>query len=89
MYSNTEEEQKHETEVSEEVAQANREKAKMHYVRDDLDDIDDNDVGEKKRLAFLDFLLELTRNGSSFSEEEVKEEVNTIMFEVTDNRLLN
>lgn len=25
----------------------------MHYVRDDLDDIDENDIGEKKRFAFL------------------------------------
>ncbi|KAL0121800.1 hypothetical protein PUN28_006928 [Cardiocondyla obscurior] len=52
----------------------------MHYVRDDLDDIDENDVGEKKRLAFLEMMLELKKNGQ-MTDEEVWEEVNTIMFE--------
>ncbi|XP_043483196.1 cytochrome P450 4g15-like [Leptopilina heterotoma] len=54
----------------------------LHYVRDDLDEIDENDVGEKKRLAFLDCLLEVSRgDGPKLSEAEVEEEVNTIMFE--------
>lgn len=53
----------------------------MHYVRDDLDDIDENDIGEKKRLAFLEMMLELKRNGQ-MTDEEIWEEVNTIMFEV-------
>ncbi|XP_018046075.1 PREDICTED: cytochrome P450 4g15-like [Atta colombica] len=52
----------------------------MHYVRDDLDDIDENDVGEKKRLAFLEMMFELKRNGQ-MTDEEIWEEVNTIMFE--------
>lgn len=53
----------------------------MHYVRDDLDDIDENDVGERKRLAFLEMMLELKKNGQ-MTDEEIWEEVNTIMFEV-------
>ncbi|XP_012532560.1 cytochrome P450 4g15 [Monomorium pharaonis] len=53
---------------------------KMHYVRDDLDDIDENDVGDKKRLAFLDMMFELKKNGQ-MTDEEIWEEVNTIMFE--------
>lgn len=55
---------------------------KLHYVRDDLDDIDENDIGEKKRLAFLELLLEMKKNGGQMTDEEIWEEVNTIMFEV-------
>lgn len=55
---------------------------KLHYVRDDLDDIDENDIGEKKRLAFLEMMIEMKRNGGQMTDEEIKEEVNTIMFEV-------
>ncbi|XP_072753525.1 cytochrome P450 4g15-like [Anoplolepis gracilipes] len=54
---------------------------KLHYVRDDLDDIDENDIGEKKRLAFLEMLLDLKKNGGQMTDEEIREEVNTIMFE--------
>jgi cytochrome P450 family 4 len=53
---------------------------RMHYVRDDLDDIDENDVGEKKRLAFLEMMFEMKKNGQ-WTDEEIWEEVNTIMFE--------
>lgn len=55
---------------------------KMHYVKDDLDDIDENDIDEKKRLAFLEMMIEMKRNGGQMTDEEIKEEVNTIMFEV-------
>lgn len=50
-------------------------------LKDDLD-VDDNDVGEKKRLAFLDLLMEAGQNGTVLTEQEVKEQVDTIMFEV-------
>lgn len=55
---------------------------KMHYVRDDLDDIDENGIGEKKRFALLDLLLELSRNGAKLTDQEIRKEIDTIMFEV-------
>lgn len=48
-------------------------------LKDDLD-VDD-DVGEKKRQAFLDLLMEAGQNGVVLNEQEVKEQVDTIMFE--------
>lgn len=70
------------TDTSSTNARANTNYTKLHYVRDDLDDIDENDVGEKKRLAFLELLLEMKKNGGQMTDEEIWEEVNTIMFEV-------
>lgn len=49
-------------------------------LKDDLD-VEENDIGEKKRLAFLDLLLESAENGAVISDEEIKEQVDTIMFE--------
>ncbi|XP_078050340.1 cytochrome P450 4g15 [Augochlora pura] len=48
-------------------------------LKDDLD-VDD-DVGEKKRQAFLDLLMEAGQSGVVLNEQEVKEQVDTIMFE--------
>lgn len=51
-------------------------------LRDDLDDLDENDVGEKRRLAFLDLMLETAHYTNQISDEEIKNQVDTIMFEV-------
>lgn len=51
-------------------------------LKDDLDvDVEENDIGQKKRLAFLDLLLESAQNGALISDKEIKEQVDTIMFE--------
>ncbi|XP_063223601.1 cytochrome P450 4g15-like [Bacillus rossius redtenbacheri] len=46
-------------------------------LKDDLDD----DVGEKKRLPFLELLIDTNQNGGPISEKEIKNQVDTIMFE--------
>lgn len=48
-------------------------------LKDDLD-VDD-DIGEKKRQAFLDLLIESAENGVVLTDKEVREQVDTIMFE--------
>lgn len=52
-------------------------------LRDDLDENDENDIGEKRRLAFLDLMIESAKTAgtAAISDEEIKEEVDTIMFE--------
>ena len=50
-------------------------------LRDDLDEIDENDVGEKRRLAFLDLMIETAHFTKQLSDEEIKDQVDTIMFE--------
>ncbi|XP_055370803.1 cytochrome P450 4g1-like [Condylostylus longicornis] len=56
-------------------------KTEAKGLRDDLDDIDENDVGEKRRLAFLDLMIETAKGGANLTDDEIKDEVNTIMFE--------
>ncbi|GJQ75127.1 hypothetical protein Trydic_g9735 [Trypoxylus dichotomus] len=50
-------------------------------VGDDLDKNDGNDVGEKRHLAFLDTLIEALQQDQNLTEQEVRDQVSTIMFE--------
>ncbi|KAM8721038.1 hypothetical protein ACLKA7_006985 [Drosophila subpalustris] len=55
---------------------------KKEGLRDDLDDIDENDVGAKRRLALLDAMVEMAKNPEiEWNEKDIMDEVNTIMFE--------
>ncbi|KAI9589286.1 hypothetical protein GQX74_007455 [Glossina fuscipes] len=71
--------------VIEKVAAASGKKTineKKEGLRDDLDEIDENDVGEKKRLALLDAMMEMEKNPNiTWTDKDIRDEVNTIMFE--------
>lgn len=49
------------------------------------DNVMENDLGTKKRKAFLDFLLELSIDDATLTQEQIRDEVDTFMFAVRYN----
>mgnify|MGYP003449485720 FL=1 len=60
-----------------------RRKKLMGVMEMDYDKLEstDNDVGARKKMAFLDVLLQSTIDGKPLSNMDIREEVDTFMFE--------
>lgn len=63
------------------VVQERRKKnlAGSNGIKDDFDE----SLGGKRKMTFLDILLQSTINGDPLSDSDIREEVDTFMFEVS------
>ncbi|KAJ8022477.1 Cytochrome P450 4V2 [Holothuria leucospilota] len=63
------------------LRRAERKRQREQGVKNTVIDDQDADVRSRRKLAFLDLLLELHEQDSSFTLEDIREEVDTFMFE--------
>lgn len=65
------------------LRRAERKRQREQGVKNVVIDDQDADVRSRRKLAFLDLLLEVHEQDPSFTLEDIREEVDTFMFEVT------